>query len=154
MTFLPLFLSDVGGSEIVLILVVILIFFGSKSIPGIARSMGKAVHQIRQASEDVQNEIKKSAGDIKTDFNLQNVMKETLGAIEKPIHEEAVKMDQIIQTPTEFSRPFGIANPSAPAQLSETADADPKPLDQQENAPGNEGEVTSAKPVDSTEDLA
>ncbi len=135
MTFLPLFLSDVGGSEIVLILVVILIFFGSKSIPGIARSMGKAVHQIRQASEDVQNEIKKSAGDIKTDFNLQNVMKDTLNVIEKPIVEEAVKMDQIIQTPTEFSKPFGIANPSAPAHTTtETATTDTTPLDQQQES--------------------
>ncbi len=120
MTFLPLFLSDVGGSEIVLILVVILMFFGSKSIPGIARSMGKAVHQIKQASQDVQNEIKKSTGDVKADFDLQNVMRETVGIIEEPIKEEAVKMDQIIQTPTEFSRPFGIANPSAPAHLPET----------------------------------
>lgn len=128
MTFLPLFLSDVGGSEIVLILVVILMFFGSKSIPGIARSMGKAVHQIKQASQDVQNEIKKSTGDVKADFDLQNVMRETVGIIEEPIKEEAVKMDQIIQTPTEFSRPFGIANPSAPAHLPET---DETPLDQQ-----------------------
>lgn len=128
MTFLPLFLSDVGGSEIVLILVVILMFFGSKSIPGIARSMGKAMHQIKQASQDVQNEIKKSTGDVKADFDLQNVMRETVGIIEEPIKEEAVKMDQIIQTPTEFSRPFGIANPSAPAHLPETNET---PLDQQ-----------------------
>lgn len=147
MTFLPLFLSDVGGSEIVLILVVILIFFGSKSIPGIARSMGKAVHQIRQASEDVQNEIKKSAGDIKTDFNLQNVMRDTIDTIEKPIHEEAVRMDQIIQTPTEFSKPFGIANPSAPAHT--TTETDVAPMDQQADAVDQQ-----VKPLESREDLA
>lgn len=115
MTVLPLFLSDVGGSEIVLILLVILMFFGSKSIPGIARTMGKTMHQIRQASQDVQNEIKKSAGDMKTDFDLQKMVRETTDIIEKPILEESVKMDQIIQTPTQFSKPFGIANPSSPA---------------------------------------
>mgnify|MGYP006166152819 CR=1 FL=1 len=115
MTVLPLFLSDVGGSEIVLILLVILMFFGSKSIPGIARTMGKTMHQIRQASQDVQNEIKKSAGDVKTDFDLQKVVRETTDIIEKPILEESVKMDQIIQTPTEFSKPFGRPNPSSPA---------------------------------------
>lgn len=143
MTFLPLFLSDVGGSEIVLILVVILMFFGSKSIPGIARSMGKAVHQIKQASQDVQNEIKKSTGDVKADFDLQNVMRETVGIIEEPIKEEAVKMDQIIQTPTEFSRPFGIANPSSPAHIPETTET---PLDQQ-------AEETTPQPAES-KDLA
>lgn len=115
MTVLPLFLSDVGGSEIVLILLVILMFFGSKSIPGIARTMGKTMHQIRQASQDVQNEIKKSAGDVKTDFDLQKMVRETTDIIEKPILEESVKMDQIIQTPTQFSKPFGMPNPSSPA---------------------------------------
>lgn len=115
MTVLPLFLSDVGGSEIVLILLVILMFFGSKSIPGIARTMGKTMHQIRQASQDVQNEIKKSAGDVKTDFDLQKMVRETTDIIEKPLLEESVKMDQIIQTPTQFSKPFGMPNPSSPA---------------------------------------
>lgn len=117
MTVLPLFLSDVGGSEIVLILLVILMFFGSKSIPGIARTMGKTMHQIKQATQDVQNEIKKSSGDIKADFDLQKMVRETVDIVEKPLLEEAVKMDQIIQTPTEFSRPFGMSNSSSPASL-------------------------------------
>lgn len=103
---LPLFLSDVGGSEVLLILVVILIFFGSSSIPGIAKSVGKTIHQIKQASQEVQNEIKKSAGDMKTDFDLQKMVRETVDIIEKPIVEEAVKMDQIIDTPSENSHPF------------------------------------------------
>ena len=117
MAVLPLFLSDVGGSEIVLILLVILMFFGSKSIPGIARTMGKTMHQIKQASQDVQNEIKKSSGDIKTDFDLQRVVRETVDIVEKPLLEETVKMDQIIETPTQFSKPFGMPNPSSPAQI-------------------------------------
>ena len=110
MVNLPLFLSDVGGSEIILILIVILLFFGSKSIPGIAKTMGKAVHQIKQASHEVQNEIKKSTGDIKTDFDLQKMVRETTDIVEKPLMEEAVKMDQIIQTPSEHSRPVGMIN--------------------------------------------
>ncbi|MNJ91996.1 sec-independent translocase [compost metagenome] len=130
MAVLPLFLSDIGGSEIVLILLVILMFFGSKSIPGIARTMGKTMHQIKQASQDVQNEIKKSSGDIKTDFDLQRVVRETVDIVEKPLLEETVKMDQIIETPTQFSKPFGMPNPSSPAKIAES-DEEPK-LDQQE----------------------
>lgn len=120
MTVLPLFLSDVGGSEIVLILLVILMFFGSKSIPGIARTMGKTMHQIKQATQDVQNEIKKSSGDMKADFDLQKMVRETTDIIEKPLLEESAKMDQIIQTPTQFSKPFGMPNPSSPASISST----------------------------------
>lgn len=136
MTVLPLFLSDVGGSEIVLILLVILMFFGSKSIPGIARTMGKTMHQIKQATQDVQNEIKKSSGDIKADFDLQKMVRETTDIIEKPLLEESVKMDQIIQTPTQFSKPFGIANPSSPAHIpvsEESAALDQQPIVEEGN---------------------
>ena len=130
MTVLPLFLSDVGGSEIVLILLVILMFFGSKSIPGIARTAGKTMHQIRQATQDVQNEIKKSTGDMKTDFDLQKMVRETTDIIEKPILEESVKMDQIIQTPTQFSKPFGNRNISSPAQIPDANTALAQPVEE------------------------
>jgi len=54
MYMLPLFLGDVAGSEIVVILIVILLFFGSNSIPGIAKTMGQAMYQIRNASSELQ----------------------------------------------------------------------------------------------------
>lgn len=106
MMSLPLFLSDVGGSEILLIVLVVLIFFGPKSIPGIAKTMGKAMYQIKQASQDVQNEIKKSTGDLKTDFDLQKIVRETTDIVEKPILEETRKMDQIIDAPSQHSRAY------------------------------------------------
>lgn len=85
---LPLFLNDVSGSEIVVIFLFILIFFGSKSIPGIAKTLGKGLYQIRNATSEIQNEIKKSGVDIGKDVNLKNIL------IEKK--EELVgPMDQI-----------------------------------------------------------
>ena len=71
---LPLFLSDVSGSEIVVIFLFILIFFGSKSIPGIAKTLGKGLYQIRNATSEIQNEIKKSGVDIGKDLNLKNLL--------------------------------------------------------------------------------
>jgi sec-independent protein translocase protein TatA len=138
MTVLPLFLSDIGGSEIVLILLVILMFFGSKSIPGIARTAGKTMHQIRQATQDVQDEIKKSTDGMKTDFDLQKMVRETTDIIEKPLLEESVKMDQIIQTPTQFSKPFG-AMPNASSTPVTDTDSDTKPtLDQPVEEPNKD----------------
>ena len=64
---LPLFLNDVAGSEIIVIILVVLIFFGSKSIPGIAKTLGKTLYQIKNASAELQNEIKKSGFDINED---------------------------------------------------------------------------------------
>jgi sec-independent protein translocase protein TatA len=123
MATLPLIFSDIAGSEILLILVFVLVFFGSKSIPGIAQSLGRTIRQIKDASNDVQNEIKKSAGDIRTDFNLQRMMDETKEDIEKPFREHARTLDQSINfdPPKPFVQPMG-----RPVQESSL------PLDQQD----------------------
>jgi len=85
---LPLFLNDVSGSEILVILIIILMFFGSKSIPSIAKTLGRGLYEIRNASSEIQNEIKKSGVDIGKDMNLKNIL------IEK--QEEIIgPMDQI-----------------------------------------------------------
>ena len=66
-----LFLNDIAGSEVLLILMFILMFFGSKSIPGIAKTFGKTMYQIKQASNDLQDEIKKQLGHLIA-FNSTN----------------------------------------------------------------------------------
>jgi TatA/E family protein of Tat protein translocase len=54
-------LSILGGSfgsgEVLLIFVVVLLLFGSKNLPGIARSLGKALEEFRRAARDVSDEI-------------------------------------------------------------------------------------------------
>lgn len=106
MRTLPLIFSDIAGSEILLILFFVLIFFGSKAIPGIAQSLGRTIRQIKDASNDVQNEIRKSAGDVKSDFNLQRMINETKDDIEKPFREHAETLDQAMnfEPPRTFSR--------------------------------------------------
>ena len=66
-----LILNDIAASEIVLILVFVLIFFGSKSIPGLAKTLGRAIRQVKEASSDIQSEIKKSADGMKGEMNLK-----------------------------------------------------------------------------------
>jgi sec-independent protein translocase protein TatA len=84
---LPLFLGDVAGSEILVILIVILLFFGSKSIPGIAKTMGQAMYQIRNASSELQNEIKKSGAGIKEDLNIESLIKESQDQLVQPLDQ-------------------------------------------------------------------
>ena len=50
--------ENLGFGEILLILLVILIFFGSKKIPEIARGMGKGIAEFRKAMNEVQQNIK------------------------------------------------------------------------------------------------
>ncbi len=106
MTAHLLFLNDVAGSEIVLILVFILIFFGSKSIPGIARTMGRTMRQIKDATAQVQDEIKKSTGDFKKDLNLKSLIQDTADDLKKPLDQFKDDLDNAVQykpaKPTSF----------------------------------------------------
>jgi sec-independent protein translocase protein TatA len=84
---LPLFLNDVSGSEILVILIIILMFFGSKSIPSIAKTLGRGLYEIRNASSEIQNEIKKSGVDIGKDLNLKNILTEKQEEIIGPMDQ-------------------------------------------------------------------
>lgn len=55
-----LFLSDIGGSEMVLIVVVILVFFGANKIPELARGLGKGIREFKDASSEIRNEFERA----------------------------------------------------------------------------------------------
>ena len=57
MTSSLLFLGDIGGSELILIMVVILIFFGANKIPELARGLGKGIWEFKDASSEIRNEF-------------------------------------------------------------------------------------------------
>ena len=54
---MSLFLFGISIGEIVLIFVVVLMLFGSKSIPGLARSLGKGMNEFRKAADDCEVKI-------------------------------------------------------------------------------------------------
>ena len=48
-----------GGLEVLILLVIILLFFGAKRIPGLARSFGVGARELKKAaSEDDENKAK------------------------------------------------------------------------------------------------
>jgi sec-independent protein translocase protein TatA len=51
----------IGGGEFILIILVVLMLFGSDKIPEIARTLGKMFRQLKHATEDIKTEISKSA---------------------------------------------------------------------------------------------
>lgn len=60
----------IGGGEFFLIIVVVLMLFGSDKIPEIARTLGRGMQQLKNATNDIKSEIHKSAeiDDIKRTF--------------------------------------------------------------------------------------
>ncbi len=91
-----LIFNDIAGSEILLILVFVLIFFGAKSIPTLARTFGRTIRQIKDATNDIQNEIKKSGMDIKKDLNLKEIIDDTVQEVKKPLDQMMVDIDSTI----------------------------------------------------------
>jgi sec-independent protein translocase protein TatA len=49
-----------GGPEIALIMFAMLLLFGAKKIPELARGLGKGIREFKDATKDVKNEIDKS----------------------------------------------------------------------------------------------
>lgn len=46
-------MGRIGTTELILILVVLLLLFGAKRIPDIARSIGKSMNQFKQGLKDI-----------------------------------------------------------------------------------------------------
>jgi sec-independent protein translocase protein TatA len=80
-----LFINSIAGSEIVVILLFVLIFFGAKSIPGMARGLGKGIRQMKDASQGIQDEIRKTSTDMKRDMNINRALHEAKNTIEAPV---------------------------------------------------------------------
>jgi TatA/E family protein of Tat protein translocase len=59
----------VSGSEIFVILLFVLIFFGAGKIPELARGLGKGLREFKKAADDIKSEINSSTSDIKKDID-------------------------------------------------------------------------------------
>ncbi|WP_026135898.1 Sec-independent protein translocase subunit TatA/TatB [Nafulsella turpanensis] len=58
-----LFLSNMGGYEILLILFVVLIFFGAKKIPELARGLGQGIREFKEATKEISDELEKGVNE-------------------------------------------------------------------------------------------
>ena len=58
-----------GGWELVVIIFIVLLFFGAQRIPGLARSIGRGIREFREGAKDVRNELEDAAdqADIKVE---------------------------------------------------------------------------------------
>jgi sec-independent protein translocase protein TatA len=52
-------LGGIGAQELLLILLIILLLFGARKIPEIARGLGKSVAEFKKGTRDLEEEIKR-----------------------------------------------------------------------------------------------
>ena len=59
------FLPNFGGPEMIVIFVIILLLFGAKKIPELARGLGKSMGEFKRAREDFEREITRSEEEVR-----------------------------------------------------------------------------------------
>ena len=51
------FIGGLGGWEVLVIVLVLVIFFGAKRIPELARGLGKGIREFKDATKEIKDEI-------------------------------------------------------------------------------------------------
>ena len=102
------FLGNLGGPDLIIVLLIILVLFGAKKLPELARGMGSAIKEFQKAKDEFSNELH-SAG--KTD------------AAKSDVRTPAATVPQIENTPTTPTASAGQPSPDqAPAPNPDRTD--------------------------------
>jgi len=76
-TFLNTFLLSMpGGSEWILILLVVLLFFGGRKIPDLMRGIGRGVREFNDAKDNVKSEIETGMKEKDKDEEIRELKKQ------------------------------------------------------------------------------
>jgi sec-independent protein translocase protein TatA len=54
------FIQGIGGPELLIILVIILLLFGAKRLPELAKGLGKSMKEFKKATQDVQEDFREA----------------------------------------------------------------------------------------------
>lgn len=67
-----LFLGGLGGWEVFLIIAVLVLLFGAKKIPELARGMGRGIREFKDATKEIKDEINYNGDDDEKDRELKH----------------------------------------------------------------------------------
>lgn len=66
----------ISGPEIFIVMIVVLLLFGAKKIPEVARGIGKGMNEFRKATDEIKKEINNNTGEIGKDIkDIQDNLK-------------------------------------------------------------------------------
>ena len=122
----------VGLPEMMIIAVVALVFIGPDKLPGVLRSIGKGLVQLKRATSDVRSTVQDEMNKIEDEIELKDV-RESAQSFSNELGGVANKMD-----------PLALSKMSSGEQLEKIADA----IDKTENNDSEdqpEKEITSIK---------
>lgn len=56
---------NLGGQEMIIIFLIVLLLFGAKKLPELARGVGKSMGEFKKAREDFEKEITRAEDDVR-----------------------------------------------------------------------------------------
>jgi sec-independent protein translocase protein TatA len=65
---------NLGGGEIFIILLVVLLMFGGKGVPTMAKTLGKSIREFKDAANGIQRDFQNSAQEIHRETNQQTTV--------------------------------------------------------------------------------
>ncbi len=77
----------ISGAEIFFIMFIVVMVFGADKIPGIAKGLGKGMRQLKDATEDIKQEIQKSAEKQGIDTSFTDDIKKELNEVKKNVDD-------------------------------------------------------------------
>ena len=77
----------ISGAEIVFIMFIVVMVFGADKIPGIAKSLGKGMRQLKDATDDIKQEIQKSAEKQGIDTSFTEDIKSEFDKVKKGVDD-------------------------------------------------------------------
>lgn len=87
-------LFGISGGEIFVVLLFVLIFFGADKIPSIARTMGRAIRQVKDATADIQRDFQDSANSVKDQVKDSYEQTKKMGDSVKDTFKDPTKTDK------------------------------------------------------------
>jgi len=88
------FLFGVSGGEFIIVILVVLLLFGSKKIPDFARMLGKGMNEFRRATDEIKREFKENTQDINEEItDSRQYLDREMSAINDKFKEETKELD-------------------------------------------------------------
>ena len=114
-----LFLGDIGGSEMLVIVVAILVFFGANKIPELARGLGKGIREFKDASSEIRNEFERAGQQPQQPYNPNYPAQPYAPQPDYAQHQAPYQPDAAMGTPyppapaVDYSAPGAVNSPPA-----------------------------------------
>ncbi|NJB81974.1 Sec-independent protein translocase subunit TatA/TatB [Wenyingzhuangia aestuarii] len=77
----------IGGPEVFIILLIVVMFFGADKIPEIARGLAKGMSQVKNATNDIKREINNSATKSGIDLDVTKDVKKAIDDVKENIDD-------------------------------------------------------------------